>query len=424
MNNKKAVIYQVYVRNHTTEGTFKALANDLMRIKKLGVDVIYLLPIHPISTSNRKGELGSPYAISDYRAINSELGTLSDFKQLVAKIHDLGMKVMIDVVFNHTGHDSKLYREHPEFFYLKNGKPGNKVGEWWDIIDLDFTKPVLWKYLTETLLYWVSEGVDGFRCDVAPLIPLDFWIQARKALSAVKPDILMLSESVDPSFIRYLRGEGFIAHADAEMYQAFDLLYDYDVYHYFREYLIGKGTLEEYLEKMRMQDYILPANYSKMHFLENHDQQRIFHYLKNPDQVANWTAFFMFNKGSALIFGGQEVEADHLPDLFNKDTVKWDFSKTKIQSLLKKMINIKHNDEMTSGKRFTIEKSTKNVIVCHYEYEGYFVYGVFNVGNEKGKITLNLADGIYENTLDFTPFDIINHELELTKDPVIFRVYR
>lgn len=423
MDKRKAVIYQVYVRNHTAEGTFRALINDLPRIKRLGVDVIYLLPIHPISTSNRKGTLGSPYAIDDFRAVNPELGTLTDFQALVQAVHEAELRLMIDVVYNHTGHQSKLYHDHPEFFYLKNGKPGNKVGEWWDIIDLDYSNKALWTYLIDTLVYWVEQGVDGFRCDVAPLIPLDFWKAARSRLESIKPEILMLSESVEPSFITYLRSEGFVAHADSEMYQAFDLLYDYDVYGALKDYWLGKGSLESYLEKVRMQEYIYPAHYSKMHFLENHDQQRVFHYVNDINKVLNWTAFTLFNKGSALIFGGQEVEADHLPDLFDKDPVRWDFSKTTVQSLLRKMINIKHNDEMTSGKRFVIEKTGKDVIWCRYEYDTYHVHGIFNVGQEKGTLAINLPDGVQENCLNFQPFDVVNGEITLTKEPLIFRYY-
>lgn len=423
MNKRKAVLYQVYVRNHTKEGTFQALIRDLPRIKRLGVDVIYLLPIHPISVSNRKGAQGSPYAIDDFRAVNPELGTLDDFRDLVQAVHDQHLQLMIDVVYNHTGHHSKLYQEHPEFFYLKNGKPGNKVGDWWDIIDLDFTNKALWDYLIETLEYWVHQGVDGFRCDVAPLIPLDFWKAARTKLETIKPNILMLSESVEPSFITYLRGEGFVAHSDGEMYQAFDLLYDYDVYGALKDYWLGKGSLESYLEKVRMQEYIYPAHYSKMHFLENHDQQRVFHYVKDVSKVLNWTAFTLFNKGSALIFGGQEVESDHLPDLFNKDPIEWNFSKTSVQSLLRKMINIKHNDEMTSGKRFIISKTAKEVIVCYYEYATYQVMGIFNVGGETGTLPLSIPDGIYENCLNFKPFDVSNGQYTLTKEPVIFRIY-
>ena len=132
------VIYSVYLRNHTREGTFRALIPDLDRIRALGVDILWLMPIHPIGEKCRKGRLGSPYANRDYRSVNPEYGTEEDFRALVDAIHDRGMKCMIDVVYNHTSPDSVLWREHPEFFYRRSdGTPGNHVGDWSDIIDLD-----------------------------------------------------------------------------------------------------------------------------------------------------------------------------------------------------------------------------------------------------------------------------------------------
>ena len=166
---QKQVIYSVYVRNHTPEGTFAAVAGDLDRIRALGTDIIWFMPIHPIGIVGKKGTLGCPYANRDYRSVNTEYGTLDDFKALVGEIHARGMKCMIDVVYNHTSPDSVLYNEHPEFFYYNAaGKPGNKMGDWADVIDLDYNNRALWQYLTDTLVMW-AKIVDGFRCDVAPL---------------------------------------------------------------------------------------------------------------------------------------------------------------------------------------------------------------------------------------------------------------
>ena len=133
------VIYSVFVRNHTQEGTFRALIPDLARIRSLGVDILWLMPIHPIGKLCRKGSLGSPYANRDYRSVNPEYGSMEDFCTLVDAIHAHGMKCMIDVVYNHTSPDSVLWQEHPEFFYRRpDGGPGNHVGDWTDIIDLDY----------------------------------------------------------------------------------------------------------------------------------------------------------------------------------------------------------------------------------------------------------------------------------------------
>ena len=177
------VIYSIYVRNHTSEGTFRAVIPDLDRIRALGTDIIWLMPIHPIGVEGKKGTLGCPYANRDYRAVNPAYGTMEDFEALVREIHAHGMKCMIDVVYNHTSPDSVLYREHPEYFYRgPDGKPGNKLGDWADVIDLDYSNRGLWQYLTDTLVMWAGL-VDGFRCDVASFVPVEFWLQARAAVA-------------------------------------------------------------------------------------------------------------------------------------------------------------------------------------------------------------------------------------------------
>ena len=152
---RNLLMYQIFVRNYSEAGTFSAVMEDLDRIKALGVDIIYLLPVHPIGLKCRKGTLGSPYAIRDYREINPEYGTLSDFQALVNAIRQKGMKCIIDVVYNHTSPDSVLRKQHPEWFYKKeDGSFGNRVGDWSDIIDLDYSAPGLAEYQIETLKYW------------------------------------------------------------------------------------------------------------------------------------------------------------------------------------------------------------------------------------------------------------------------------
>lgn len=221
-NYRNQVMYSVFVRNYSKEGTFEALRRDLDRIADLGTDILWLMPIHPLGEKARKGSLGSPYAIRDYRAVNPEFGTLEDFRRLVSDIHDHGMKCIIDVVYNHTSPDSWLAEHHPEWFYHKpDGSFGNRVGDWTDIIDLDYAQRGLWDYQIETLKMW-AEIVDGFRCDVAPLIPLEFWMEARREVEKVRPGCFWLAESVEPEFIRAIRAAGMTAHSDSEVYQAFE----------------------------------------------------------------------------------------------------------------------------------------------------------------------------------------------------------
>lgn len=316
---RNKVIYSVYVRNHTNDGTFNAVAEDLDRIKSLGTDIIWFMPIHPIGVKNKKGSLGCPYANKDYRTTNPEYGTMDDFKSLVEKIHAKGMKCMIDVVYNHTSPDSNLSVEHPEFFYRKpDGNFGNKVGDWSDIIDLDYSNKELWQYQIDSLVMW-AKIVDGFRCDVASFVPVEFWKQAREAVAKVNPDCIWLAESVHSSFNVFSRKSGIYTASDYELFDAFDMEYDYDIREVFDKYLKGETSLSHYLDMFNYQEAIYPQNYDKMRCLENHDQPRICHYVKEKSDLENYTAFLYFLKGSTLIYAGQEFGCDETPSLFDKD---------------------------------------------------------------------------------------------------------
>lgn len=303
---KNCSIYSIYIRNHSAEGNFEAVEKDLERIRDLGTDIIWFLPIHPIGIKNRKGKLGCPYAIRNYREINPEYGTFEDFKRLVDKIHQWEMKCMIDVVYHHTSPDSWLVEHHPEFFYRKNGKLGNKIGDWWDVVDLDYQNRELWDNQIETLKMWGSI-VDGFRCDVASMVPIEFWKEARSKVDEVNADCFWLAESVHGHFIREVRERGFAAHSDSELYEVFDVCYDYDVQPYFDGYLNGKFCLQSYVDMLNLQEVIYPENYIKLRFLENHDNLRAKFRVPNEKQLRNWTAFLYFQKGSVLIYAGQEM---------------------------------------------------------------------------------------------------------------------
>lgn len=420
-NTRKAyrnqVIYSVYVRNHTREGTFEGVRRDLPRIRELGTDIVWLMPIHPIGEKARKGTLGSPYAIRDYRGINPEYGTPEDFRRLVDDIHRLGMKCIIDVVYHHTSPDSVLAGEHPEwFFHRADGSFGNKVGDWTDIIDLDFSHRGLWDYLIETLRYWASM-VDGFRCDVAPLVPLGFWKEARARVEQVRPGCLWLAESVEPPFIAHLRELGFGCLSDAQAFEAFDICYDYDVYQTFRDYLEGRRPLSRYAEAVSQQEVIYPDNYVKLRFLENHDQLRAAFLIPDSGALDSWTAFQFFQKGTALIYGGQERGDAHLPSLFDKDPVDW--SGPDRTELIRRLSALKRHPLMAEGACRT-EALPGDVLRVVYRGGGRQLVGVFPVKGTCGPVPVDAPDGRYQELIGGGTVEVSRGLLSVCGRPAVF----
>ena len=417
---RNQVMYSVYVRNHSEAGTFEAVRRDLGRIKSLGVDIVWLMPIHPCGVKCRKGSLGSPYAISDYRAINPEFGTLEDFKALVAEIHALGMKCIIDVVYNHTSPDSVLSKEHPEWFYHKaDGSFGNRIGDWYDVIDLDYNHKALWDYQIETLKYW-AQWVDGFRCDVAPLVPLEFWLRARKEVEAVRPGCFWLSESIEPGFVTYTRSIGLGALSDSEIYQAFDLCYDYDIFPLFLSYLKGEIPLSRYAEAVNGQEATYPENYVKLRYLENHDNNRARQLISNELALKNHTALMYFQKGMPLIYAGQEVGAVHTPSLFDKDTVNWNTG-FDLSALLSRLYEIKKHPLLTDSS-YHLTALRHDIALALHEKGGRKLVGVFSLRGEHGTIGVELPDGQYTDLLSGGTVEIRGGRLGCGGEPVIFEV--
>lgn len=413
---RNQVIYSVFVRNHTPEGTFDGVRRDLPRIRSLGADILWLLPIHPLGEKARKGSLGSPYAIRDYRAVNPEYGTLDDFRRLVDEAHKLGLKCIIDVVYNHTSPDSVLAAEHPGWFHHKeDGTLGNRVGDWSDIVDLDYTHRELWGYQIDTLKYWASM-VDGFRCDVASLVPLAFWREARAQVETVRPGCLWLAETVHPFFITAMRAMGFPCLSDCQAYEAFDICYDYDTYPAFRDYLDGKVPLERYAQAVTQQEVIYPGNYSKLRFLENHDQPRAAFLLPDEKSLLNWTAFSFFQKGTALIYGGQEAGCAHLPSLFDRDTVDW--SGPDHTELFRRLCALKKHPLLTDSS-YAVHALPGDMLYAVHRSQGRQLAGIFSVRGASVLAAVDVPDGWYENLLDGSRVEVKDSRLSCHGDPIV-----
>ena len=394
---KHQTIYQVFVRNHTQEGTFQALLKDLPRIKKLGVQWLYLLPIHPIGKLARKGKVGSPYSIQDYYQIDSSLGTKDDLQALIQEAHRLGIQMMMDIVFNHTARDASWVKQHPEYYYYKDGKLANRIGDWSDIADLDLTRGDVRQALIDVLVFWTQFGFDGYRCDVAPLLPLDFWKEAKARITAINPKTVWLSESVHPHFIQYLRGEGFSAHSDAEMYHVFDMLYDYDVHEFLTHYLQGKGELSTYLRMVQAQSYIYPADYVKAHFLENHDVQRIHQLVRNLTTLRNLTAWSFFQPGIGFVYAGQEMLATQLPNLFEKDPLVPTIKNPDFYGFVNRLIEVKKMPYFAEARKFIINEHPlqAHLIEATLTTPTGQLVGYFNLTKDQRNVFTSIKDGTY-----------------------------
>ena len=420
---RNQVMYSIYVRNHTNEGTFNSIVGDLDRIKALGTDIIWFMPIHPIGVEKKKGSLGCPYAISNYRDVNPCYGTMDDFKRLVDEIHKRGMKCIIDVVYNHTSPDSVLVQHNPEYFYRdKDGNFGNMAGDWGDVIDLDYSNKDLWRYQIDTLKLW-AEIVDGFRCDVASKIPVEFWIQARQQVAEVKSDCLWLAETIHPGFVRYLRTLNLTGHSDSEMYQAFDVNYDYDVREDFENYLENKELLSFYTKMLNLQDCIYPKNYVKLRYLENHDTKRIASYVHNAVSLENYTAFAYFQKGLTLIYAGQEFVNENTPSLFEYDKVDYSTGKD-ISVLMKRLYDIKKDDLFATGAYNLVAHDELDTIVGTYKKDEELLAGVFSFKGKTGNVDISgtgIEDGKYKNLINDEKVLVSKGHIDISNAPVIIK---
>lgn len=354
--SRNAVIYEVNIRQFTEEGTFKAFQQHLPRLKALGVDVLWLMPIHPVSKVNRKGELGSYYAVQNYKDVNPEFGTLNDFKAIVDEAHSLGMKVILDWVANHTGCDNVWINSNPEWY--KRDSVGNFVApyDWTDVYELDYTKDEVREAMTDALEFWVKEyDVDGYRCDVAFLVPLDFWEAARKRLDNIKP-VFMLAEA-----------------EKAELtVNAFNMVYNWplkDVMNqiakgkdaknptYLHESLLGnESTIKTALDidKLRaIQDSVFPCDVYQMNFITNHDENSWdgTEYERMGDAVNTFAVLTYTLNGMPLIYTGQEVGLDRRLEFFTKDTPpNWESNKNIVEFYTKLNQLKKSQAALNAGK--------------------------------------------------------------------------
>lgn len=293
---------------------------------------------------------------------------------------------------------------------------GNHVGEWTDVVDLDYTCRELWEYQIESLKQWAAI-VDGFRCDVASFVPVDFWCRAREACELVHPGCIWLAETVHSGFGLMARRSGLYSANDYEMFRAFDMEYDYDIREVFDRYLKGECNLSNYIDVINFQECIYPENYNKMRCLENHDQPRICSFVKDPLALENFTAFLFFLKGTTLLYAGQEFCCTEIPSLFEKDVfprLGKDISGWMHRlNQLKKMV-------LSCEDTFIGQADDKNhIAILERNDTKTCKLGIFSLKGKPAEVAVNFPDGMYLNHLDGTEVPVKDGKLFCTGKPMV-----
>ncbi|PWU13395.1 MAG: alpha-amylase [Verrucomicrobia bacterium] len=310
---RDGVIYEIFPRNFCSAGNFNGITARLDELKNLGVNIIWLMPIHPMGEKMRKGTIGSPYSVRDYYGINPDYGTKEDFQRLVSEAHKRGLKVIIDLVANHTAWDSVMM-EHPEFYkHDASGKIIPPEKDWTDVAGLNYENPKLREYMITMLKYWIDPGsfdVDGFRCDVAFGVPTSFWEEARAELMKVKPDIMMLAEASKPDLL----------------VKAFDCDYSWPLLSTLNDVLQKGAPASEFKRSWEQTRAQFPRGSCHLRMSDNHDEPRAVVRFGLKGALAA-SAFMFTLDGVPLLYNGMEVgdaTGSGDPALFEKMPVFWD----------------------------------------------------------------------------------------------------
>ena len=412
---RDAVIYEVYLRSFSKEGTFKALEQRLPELKKLGVTVVWLMPIHPVGFLNRKGKLGSPYAVQDYYEVNPEFGTLDDFRSLVKAVHEHEMKIIIDLVANHTAWDSKLLLEHPDWFTTNaDGAIVSPNADWHDVADLNYGHHELRKYMIEMMKYWVHDvGIDGYRCDVAELAPTDFWETARRELDKIKP-VMMLSEGTLPEH-----------HVGA-----FDVTYAWNFYDVLSNVIGGSSSASLFRELLKNESYQFPKGSLRMRFNTNHDKNAwdaptVKKFTRDGAKASAVLAFTF--PGVPLIYNGEEVGNEKSLDLFEKVEIDWtknpDFRE--LYTALCKLR--KDHPQLRHGEYEPLENSDGKKVVTFLRRSGKeWAIVIVNLSKDARKVAVTLPEQLTMKMQEYftkKSVEAIEGQIAVDLKPFAFNVF-
>lgn len=390
--SKDATLYQINTRQFTSEGTFAAAEKELPRLKKLGVKILWLMPVHPIGEKNRKGTLGSPYSVKDYMAVNPEFGSVDDLKSFVKAAHDQDMKVILDWVANHTAWDHAFVTEHPDW-YEKDWKGDFRPTPWqdWsDIVDLDWSKQGVRDHMMDAMEYWVRDvGIDGYRADVAGFIPIGFWEELRGRLEKIKP-VFMLAEWKMPEMHR----------------KAFDASYGWDWHNTAHAIAKGEANATALYGYYGENESSWPREAMRMGYIENHDSNSWDggQYAAFGEALPTMIAFSFLQEGLPLIHNGQEACNRKSLEFFEKDPIDWSQSENcNLAQLFPKLVAFKKANRALwngkwGGRMVKLENSKPDQLFSFVrEAEGNKVIGLFNLSPQpvEAEITSALADGEY-----------------------------
>lgn len=414
--SKNATIYQLNTRQFSQEGTFAAAEKQLPRLKELGVDIIWLMPVQEIGIKNRKGTLGSPYSVKDYYKVNPEFGTMDDLKSFVKAAHAQGIYVILDWVANHTAWDNQLVINHPDW-YEKDYKGNFRPTPWWDwsdIIDLDYSKPEVREYMTEALKYWVKEAdIDGYRCDVAGMVPVDFWNNVRRELDEIKP-VFMLAE-----------WESRDLHAEA-----FDMTYAWTWYDAVHKITQGNADTFALYIYYSWNESAFPHDAYRMTFVTNHDKNAWENtmYEAFGDGLHAAIALSVVGEGMPLIYNGQEAGNAKRLEFFEKDPIVW--KQDEIGELYQKLFALLNENQALwhgtdGGKMIKVPNDKEGKVLSFVrQKDENKVFAVFNFSAETQEVSFQdeLFTGVYT---EFKTVDraVLNQDLKLEMEPWSYLIY-
>jgi glycosidase len=414
--SRDAVIYQINTRQFTAEGTIKAAAAHLPRLKKLGVDILWLMPLQEIGLKNRKGKLGSPYSIRDYYSVNAEYGDMDSLKQFVKSAHDLGMYVILDWVANHTAWDNPMFEQHPDWYRRDwKGNPHSPSWtDWSDVITLDYSKPGVRRYMTEAMKFWVTEvGMDGFRCDVAGFVPVDFWNNVRTELDTIRP-VFMLAE-----------WETRDLHA-----RAFDMTYAWSWHDTIHRIAMGKADVGSLGVYHYTDENSWPDDAMRLLFISNHDKNSWegTQFEAFGDALENAIVLSVVSRGVPLIYNGQEAGNTKRLAFFDKDSIEW--REHPVGDLYRRLIALKKGNTALWNGRWGAEmiqvtnSAPSQVFSFVRANDRNKVFAIFNFSPQMQQVTF--SEAIYEgNYTDFGSGQKISLETDLSLElqPWSYRVF-